>query len=460
MSKSRLFREDESKHNNYLGVYSNRKLGERINEIESSFLIMDEEEKFQNLVNISESRNQPYHRWARYREGFSGNLVTELINRSSLNPDKHYVCDPMCGSGSTLLAAVQMGFDALGMDINPFAVDLANAKVAHYSASELAKIDNFIIRLSAGKIRCSKKGWKSLKECEKYFASDNLEALKLIIDAVCTVANHQARQLLFVAWLSSLEDCSERKKDGNGLATRSSPIKDVRFYYSNKVKMFLEDIKRHPIPDSTYGNASKVSAFCPEDVIRTFSSRTKKELGAIIFSPPYANSFDYFESYKIELLAGYMDGTALRGARAEAIRNYRKGYSKPLIAKDWLIEQLCAEIANRTPDKEAVAGKIDNRTRLVPNLIIGYFEDMKRVIHALANSLKRGAKCHIIVDQSAYLGVIVPTDIILAEFAQELGFTVDHLSYCRKAKTSGQQLNKYPYLGKMLRESIISLTKK
>ena len=42
--------------------------------------------------------------------------------RAGVNPRRHFVLDPMCGSGSTLVAATQSGFDSLGLDIMPYSI--------------------------------------------------------------------------------------------------------------------------------------------------------------------------------------------------------------------------------------------------------------------------------------------------------------------------------------------------
>ena len=52
-----------------------------------------------------------------YREGYSPILVKELIKRSQINHEKMFVADPMMGSGSTLVAAKELGFDTMGIDI-------------------------------------------------------------------------------------------------------------------------------------------------------------------------------------------------------------------------------------------------------------------------------------------------------------------------------------------------------
>ena len=68
-----------------------------------------------------------------------------------------------------------------------------------------------------------------------------------------------------------------------------------------------------------------------------------------------------------------------------------------------------------------------------------------------------GSYMAIVVDQSAYLGVLVPTDLLLAEIAMQVGFQFENLVICRKAKTSGQQLNMQPALTEVLRESAVIL---
>ena len=115
------------------------------------------------------------------------------------------------------------------------------------------------------------------------------------------------------------------------------------------------------------------------------------------------------------------------------------------------------EIETAIPEKEARTGRKDARTRKVPKMIKGYFSDMEKVIAQSAEVLPSGKKCCIVVDQSAYLGRIVPTDLFLAAIAEDYGFKVNEIIVCRNAKTSGQQIRLYPYLKDSLRESIVVL---
>lgn len=50
-----------------------------------------------------------------------------------VTPPGGVVLDPFCGSGSTLCAAVLEGFEPLGIDITPEYIEIARARLAHYS---------------------------------------------------------------------------------------------------------------------------------------------------------------------------------------------------------------------------------------------------------------------------------------------------------------------------------------
>jgi hypothetical protein len=65
----------------------------------------------------------------------------------------------------------------------------------------------------------------------------------------------------------------------------------------------------------------------------------------------------------------------------------------------------------------------------------------------------------IVVGNSAYSGVIIPTDILIAEIAKEVGFKVKGVILTRHLTTSSQQKRKLEYLKNYLRESIVLIEK-
>lgn len=436
---------------------SDAALYRRLDELLRVYPFADESSLFADLVNTSTVHSRPFHRWARYREGYSPLLVQELIKRSTLDSEAHFVMDPMCGSGTTVVAANEVGYDALGCDVNPYAVDLTNAKACNYSENDIKNLKELASNMPT---KAAKYRLATEPEVAKYFPDENLSALLVIRRAIDSLASPESFSLAKMAWLSILEDCSKRRKDGNGLATVPCRITDVFAFFAAKLNTFVSDVVGRGLRGTSIGRASECSAVSSDAAADSFRAATNKQAASVIFSPPYANSFDYFESYKLELLLGeYCSLESLAAKRASAVRNYRISYGYELQSDFELVELTCAEIMSALPEKERLMGQRDARTRIVPNLLRGYFDDMYKVLEASFRSLVSGGRCFIVVDQSAYVGVIVATDLILAALGQQAGFDVELISKCRRANTSGQQLKRFPYLRDYLRESIVTLRK-
>ena len=430
-------------------------LGNKLNDLENDIGIVDKKLDFKNLVNPSQSKDMPFYSWGRYREAYSGELVSRLLEIADVDPMKNFIFDPMCGSGSTLVASEQMGFDALGIDVMPYSVKLTNSKFLSLTEEEISLVKSIISRPAPLSEAFSKSHTKKYAGMENYFSQTNFKQIISIKTMIDGIGNSKVKSLNLVAWLSILEACSDKKKDGNGLAKRISKVSDCWDLFTRTLNQYLEDISSKTV------NGCNTLAICDSalnsaEIVSKYP--TEKSLGAIVFSPPYANSFDYFESYKIELvMGGWFTLKSLPEGRTKAIRSYRKGYrDKKLESKDQLINLICEEIETRRKKKEE-NGKKDGRSRLLPNLIVGYFEDMENVLKEFKEIMPSGSSCFIVVDQSAYLGTVVPTDLILAYLAKKLDFIVKPLMYCRGSSTSPQQLKKFPYLKGMLRESIVHL---
>ena len=266
--------------------------------------------------------------------------------------------------------------------------------------------------------------------------------------------------VLFVGYLCIIEDVSDRKRDGNGLKSDKSKVENVYDFYKLKLSSIIDDIFSDKIDENIKVNVVSGSAMDLDKYVEKFSKVSGLSLGSIMYSPPYANSFDYFESYKLEIILGeFVDNMKeINDYRDKAVKSFvRKKEEK--ISEFKFVNDIAEEIENAIPIKEAKTGKRDSRTRKVPQMIKGYFEDMAQVIMKSSKVLESGKRCYIVVDQSSYLGKIVPTDLFLARIGELYGFKVNEIIVCRNAKTSGQQLSAYPYLKTMLRESIVVLEK-
>ena len=436
--------------NIYSSIYSSANLVDFLNGLENKYSIVDAQERYHNLVNFSQNEVVPYHQWFRYREGFSAELIQELIKMSGAQ-NGETIIDPFCGSGTTNVVAAAEGYNTIGLDVNPMSAFITNAKIQFYSEKVLEQailtlddIDNF-----------NDITVKSFyEELRKYFDENNFLTLVRIKNFIEQMAESPIKTLYSVAFLSCIEACSNRRRDGNGLKTAKTKINDPVAFFKSKVNLIVSDIQTNRLK-KVNGVGVYSSAF---NLVSEYNKYCGAILpGAIIFSPPYANSFDYFESYKLELVFGdFVQGMAEIGElRKKAVRSFVGGAKQEQCEK--FIDMIADEIESAIPLKEQETGKKDSRTRKVPDMLRGYFADMREAIRQCANCLPVGKYTYIVVDQSAYLGKIVPTDLLLAYYGELEGFQVTKIINCRTARTSTQQLNKYPYLKTTLRESIVCL---
>ncbi len=434
-------------------IYSSEALQEFILSLETQYNIENAQEKYHNLVNFSANAAVPFHQWFIYREGFAGELIASLIAMSGVQKEE-VVIDPFCGSGTTNVVASMNGYKTLGLDVNPMSAFISNAKIKYYEKRIIDQVRFHVSFLRSHKT-VSKKPYYS--DVERYFSAANYHDLLVIKSYIDSLPNSKARDLMFVAYLSIIIDCSDRKRDGNGLKVRPSKVTDVYDCYEKKIGTILNDIT--VIKPCSAGKSTCVYESA-NNLCTVFQSIFKGfQAGAIIFSPPYPNSFDYFESYKLELVMGdFAKGLkGLNEFRQKAVRSFVGAESQSEC--DDYVDLIAKEIESAIPVKEQRTGKKDARTRKVPNMIRGYFSDMHETIRQCSGCLSAGKKVFIVVDQSAYVGKIVPTDLLLAYYGEQEGFTVGRIIKCRNARTSTQQLNEFPFLKASLRESIVELIK-
>lgn len=436
-------------------IYDDEALQSFILSLENEYLIEDGYNEFGKLVNYSMNNGTPFHGWFRYREGFSGKLIEKILSISGALKNE-IIIDPFSGSGTTPVTASLNGYHVLGVDVNPISALITSVKLQSYSSNDIAHAWNTLEQVNYDVITADEDKYEDIR---KYFNSDLFNGLLHIKSFIDGIINEKIKNLFLVAFICIIEDCSNRRRDGNGLKTVKTKVVNVNDIFHQKLTQILDDIKHIKPNEEVKVNVATDTAFNLFDIYNRSNRNIQTSTGAIIFSPPYPNSFDYFESYKLELVfGGFVSGIqGIKQLRSKAVRSFIGMKSQN--DSDPIIDKIAIEIENAIPQKEQETGKKDSRTRKVPNMLRGYFYDMQEIIRQCGLCLESGKKTFIVVDQSSYLGKPVPTDLLLAYLSEKVGFRVGRIIVCRNAKTSVQQQKKYPFLMNTLRESIVELIK-
>src|SRR5262249_6569124 len=134
----------------------------------------------------------------------------------------------------------------------------------------------------------------------------------------------------------------------------------------------------------------------------------------LVTSPPYLNSFDYSDVYRPELFAGRFvrNNAELRRIRLKTVRSH---IQVAWVPSTTISSPLISPILSRLAERELWNQKI-------PEMVQSYFSDMSVVLREAARVVKPRGRAWIVVSTSAYGGIEIPVDLILADIASRNGW--------------------------------------
>lgn len=423
-------------------------------ELEQKFKVIHPESgnaTYSSLLNYSDDLNRPRQRWYRYKEGFSLELVKNLINEYNRN-NKGTILDPFLGSGSTIIAANQLGLNGIGFEVNPFSYFLSKCKLRNYSAEIALEFKNASQEVLTVK---SERVYElpALSISQNVFNSD-VENYLMNVKANILDGEYsgEVKNLLILGWISSIEPLSNYRKAGNGLKKRK--YVKPRIITVNDAKSELLAFYDNIFDDITTNDITFKAQIINDTCLNSRDYVKDGSVSGIIFSPPYANCFDYTEIYKLELwFGGFVNSYGdLKKLRKKSLRSHLNGE----LSLENVDTSKISESLQELLDSLATKKLWDKR---IPSMLQLYYLDMFRVIEKSYTALEDNGFCAIVVGNSSYGGVVFPTDLILAEYAEKIGFKVDKIEVDRYIITSSQQYESTKENGKYLRESVICLKK-
>lgn len=401
--------------------------------------------RFSTPVNFKEAMLCPIHRWYSYREGFSPLFVKNFIEKYKTK-ENCTVFDPFGGIGTTVLESSIMGIKAYSTDVNPLGNFAAKVKTESYTDNDLKKIE-YIKKELAKTTNYEEYSKVNNDTVNSYFFSETLSSLLKLKAFIFDIQDEKIKNFFLLAFITLLDTVSTHKKDGNGLKRKKKLPKPLSFeeiknLLFEKLDIFIKDVNVvKPLIKPTIIDASCIDKY-----------EIEQNIDIVITSPPYANCFDYSKVYINELWFG-----GFFKEKSDQKRFREKSVSSHVHFK-WAernTEYKCA-IVSEVIIKLLREKKLwDNK---IPNMINGYFSDLGKCLSNLKKVLSNHAIVGVVVGNSCYSGVIIPTDIILANIAENLGYSVKKIEIYRYLTASSQQMKLLSENKKcFLRESLVVL---
>ena len=412
--------------------------------------------QFASLVVPTEAETVPIHRWFRYKEAFSPDLLEQALLATKVPiASPLHVADPFSGVGTTLLSG-QLRPDkvatAIGLERNPFSAFVARTKLCwpEIDSAEMNRLAAQVIGNSA-KSRGPLPGLSSIRtgRCISPFIAGRIVAIR---DALLKRKQSPARDALLLGLAAAVEPLSRVRKDGRALRIVDRPVQQVaptlRRIWSQMaadVDVMRRNFRKVAITKITEGDGRRLS-----------SHISPETLDLVFTSPPYPNNIDYSEVYKLELwLLGFIkDQEAFLSLRKSTLRSHPTSDLGAACDEAFIKGLEFKPLSSFFDPMIERASGLDEKWR--KKLLMGYFSDLWASLDDQFRCLKAGGRSFMVVANSLHgcsgSAYLVPTDILLGQIGVCIGFQLEKILVARstKRRLSGNHF---------LRESIVVLRK-
>src|SRR3989344_3434436 len=375
--------------------------------------------KFQRQIDYSwdfeRVNTKPYtHGFHTYPAMFIPHVARRLLLTYSKKGET--ICDIFCGSGTALIESRLLGRNSYGIDLNPLAIFLAKVKTTPIDPRILNQEYLKILKL-VNEIKNSQIQKPSFYNLEFWFKDKVVIELAKIKKVIKEISNKNVQNFFLAAFSEIVRKVSNTKSGEFKLVrTKKENLDvynpDVLGAFKKRVGLsikgmedFYRDVDKKTSIKVIYGDSSKENGIKDESI------------DYIITSPPYGDSrttvaYGQFSRLSAQWIDIFDDPDTASGVDNELLGGRPVGELKHSLDSSYLRDSL---------DK---ISKIDEkRAKDVLSFYVGLNECLKRA-HKL---LKPNKYFCLVIGNRLVKQVRLPTDFIIAELAQKIGFDCESI---------------------------------
>lgn len=323
--------------------------------------------------------------------------------------------DPFCGSGTALVEARIHGLNSYGIDINPLALLLAKVKSTSLPVDELKRMslklcDQYLKANRECKDVSDKQLIPNFFNIAYWFhpkVSRELFILRSVIEKIKDVG---VRDFFLVAFSQMVRDVSYTRSGEFKLF--KIPDKEIPLHQPNVPEIFFKVVDRNLKGMADFVRKAKKKAFVKvlDEDTRFKTSVPSQSIDLVITSPPYGDSrttvaYGQFSRLSLQWLG--LPWERVRRIDTESLGGKR--YSNSDIVQDSLslsktLRQIQKEDRRRAED------------------VASFFFDFELCLREINRVCRKKAVICFVVGNRTVKGIRIPTDQIVAEMGDQLGF--------------------------------------
>lgn len=340
---------------------------------------------------------------------FPARMAPELAHDAlKLAPSGGRVLDPMCGSGTVARAAVEAGYECVGVDIDPLAVMMSQVWTTRLDPDCIPPAAGEVV--DRAKTLCSSTIQRAtdVETCRfvaYWFAAKQEEELARL---TTVLARHDgpAKKALMIA----LSRIIVSKEMMASLARDTSHSRPHRVAEENDYDVYAgfrrsaRLVARRLMPDRIVGNASISLGDA-----RTLEGVADDDFDIVLTSPPYLNAIDYIRGHKLALVWMGHVIASLRHTRSSSVG----------------AERILSPSANSVDlSRYVVKAKGSTIGSRHMGWIRRYAADMEAVMEQIYRALKQTGHVVMVLGNSFIRGARVNNAALIEDLAKKSGFRV------------------------------------
>lgn len=422
---------------------------------------------------FASNKTLPIHRWVPWIAGFSSSFVSNTF--STYLADAGTILDPFAGVGTTLVEAVEHGYDAIGFEINPYAALACRIKAnAHLIPLdklriEASRLHEFYEQRVSNGYEPQNEAPTGFKTRSAFYSPEVLRKVLIVQDFISTIVDERLIDLFKLAFTSTMVRYSNYSYEpslSRRVTAGKQEIEDfsVEQEVGKKLTEMIEDI--------TWLQDKMPSKRPHAQVINEsfFSYANHVPVGTVdlvVTSPPYLNNYHYNRNTRPQL---YWLGYAQKPSDFNHLEESNFGKFWQTVREQQRLE-LDFELQGTDITERLETLRAINPDRGIyggngwANYAAAYFNDCRRFAEGLKHVLKPDGTALVVIGNSILQGILIPTDIYFGKIAESVGLELVRIEIPRATRVGNSIIKSDVRVAKaqdkhQLYEAVIELKKR